>query len=133
MIWAIPSRARPQVFVEAAFLELSVKEGRDMGVSMHSGVTAEGSDWVDPVESPWVAGALQGGAGIVGSTTAQGLRSVSPVSAAGLLGLVGAFQGISIPGIDDTTKAAMINWLVKEAQRIIKENFMMQIHFNMQN
>ena len=92
---------RPQVFVEAAFLELSVKEGTDVGASMHSGVTAEGTDWVDATESPWVAGALAGGAGIVGSTTAQGLRSISPVSAAGLLGLVGAFQGISIPGLDE--------------------------------
>ena len=92
---------RPQVFVEAAFLELSVKEGSDVGASMHSGVTAEGTDWVDAEESPWVAGALAGGAGIVGSTTAQGLRSISPVSAAGLLGLVGAFQGVSIPGLDE--------------------------------
>lgn len=92
---------RPQVFVEAAFLELSVKEGSDMGASMHSGVTAEGTDWVDASESPWVAGALAGGAGIVGSTTGQGLRSISPVSAAGLLGLVGAFQGVSIPGLDE--------------------------------
>ncbi len=92
---------RPQVFVEAAFLELSVKNGSDIGASLHSGVTAEGTDWTDPSESPWVAGALAGGAGLVGSTTAQGLRSVSPVSAAGLLGLVGAFQGISIPGLDE--------------------------------
>ena len=43
---------RPQVFVEAAFLELSVKEGSDVGASMHSGVTAEGTDWVDAEESP---------------------------------------------------------------------------------
>ena len=95
--WTIAAR----VFVEAAFLELSVKEGSDVGASMHSGVTAEGTDWVDAEESPWVAGALAGGAGIVGSTTAQGLRSISPVSAAGLLGLVGAFQGVSIPGLDE--------------------------------
>jgi general secretion pathway protein D len=92
---------RPQVFIEAAFLEISVKNNKKLGASLHSGVTADGTDWADPVESPWVAGALAGGAGLVGSTTAQGLRSVSPLSAAGLLGLVGTFQGISIPGLDE--------------------------------
>ena len=63
-------------------------------------MTAEGTDWVDAAESPWVAGALAGGAGIVGSTTAQGLRSISPMSAAGLLGLVGAFGGFD-SGLDE--------------------------------
>jgi general secretion pathway protein D len=92
---------RPQVFVEAAFLELSVKKGDEFGAGLHSGLTFDGSDWVDPEKSPWVAGALAGGAGVLGSTPNSGLRSLSPASAAGLLGLVGTFQGISIPGLDE--------------------------------
>lgn len=84
---------RPQVFVEAAFLELTLNDKSQMGVGMHSGITTQGTDLEDEFTM------LRDGGGVLNLNT--GLNSLT----AGLgqvtsQGIVGTFQGMPIPGLD---------------------------------
>ncbi|MBM64856.1 MAG: type II secretion system protein GspD [Myxococcales bacterium] len=85
---------RPQVFVEAAFLELTINDNSQIGAGMHTGVTTQGTDWEDGDFE-----FLKDGGGVVNMNT--GLNSLtSGLGQIASQGLVGTFQGMPIPGLD---------------------------------
>ena len=85
---------RPQVFVEAAFLELTINDNSKIGAGMHSGITTQGTDWEDGDFE-----FLKDGGGVVNLNT--GLNSLtSGLGQIASQGLVGTFQGMPIPGLD---------------------------------
>lgn len=76
--------ARFQVFVEAAILEVSTAQNRDLGIGLHGGLPVD----VDGQRVPLV----------FRSTPDDALNSLNPLSILGLPGLASGFQGPPIDG-----------------------------------